>query len=119
MLDFLLYDQSGTIFIISGMLTITVETFDYTCACGVLVVRLCTLPAHLCSTAVVLVVSKLFAFETPKRGSDILLNSTSLKSNLQGGRWSRPVESENGSVNSDHFSVSLMVTIRASLTLCF
>ena len=68
-------------------------------------VRLCTLRAHLRFTAVILVVSKLLTFETPQRAGHVWLNGTSLKSNLLGGRWSWPIESENGSVYSNHFSV--------------
>ena len=60
-------------------------------------VRLCTLRAHLRFTAVILVVSKLLAFETPQRARHVWLDGTYLKSLIS----------------------LLMATIRASVTPCF
>ena len=68
-------------------------------------VKLGTPSAHFLSFAAVLMVPKLLTFEAPQRARHVWLYSTSLKSNLYGGRWSWPVESEDGSIDFYYYVV--------------
>ena len=100
------------------MIPIAIGTFSFGCAAGVLVVRLGTPSTHFLSFAAVLMVPKLLTFESLERARHVWLYSTSLKSNLYGGRWSWPVESADGSIDFIITSFFLIVTIRASVTPC-